>query len=347
MNDKKILLSYGDGGQKTTDLINNLFLKHLKNDILLKLEDSAVVNCPSNKIAFTTDSFVVNPLFFPGGDIGKLSICGTINDLVTSGCQPVALSLALIIEEGFKYKDLEKIIVSIKNTLQLTSCKIGIVTGDTKVVEKGNADGLFINTSGIGYIINDLNISPFNIKEGDDIIINGTIAEHGIAILSTRKEFNFKTNIISDCAPLDKLVFDMLSVSKNIHALKDATRGGLARVLIELSAASNLEFEIFEEDIPIQREVKGICQFLGLDPLYVANEGKIVAFVSQQESQKVLEVMRKNELGKNAKIIGKVRNCKDTPKNAHKNTPKVYVITKLGTKRILNLHYSEQLPRIC
>ncbi len=346
-NNDIILLAHGDGGKKSADLINDFILKHLKNNILEKLEDSAVLNLKDfngKKIAFTTDSFVVKRLFFPGGDIGKLSVCGTINDLITSGCMPIALSLSFIIEEGFSLYDLEKIILSIKETVNSSTCKIGVVTGDTKIVEKGYADGMYINTSGIGIINQEVNISPPNIEENDDIIINGSIAEHGIAILSTRKEFNFKTNIKSDCACLDKLVIEMLNVSKNIHALRDATRGGLARVLIELAELSNFDFEIYEDTIPIKNEVRGICDFLGLDPLYIANEGKIVAFVKNSDTEIVLNAMRKNPSGKDAKVIGKVKKRKNT---RERTIPKVSLITKLGTHRVLSLFYSEQLPRIC
>lgn len=343
--EKYILLAHGDGGKKSADLINDLLLKYLNNSILEKLEDSAVFNSPGKRISFTTDSFAVKPIFFPGGDIGKLCVCGTINDLATSGCKPLALSLSFIIEEGFSYSDLEKIIISIKNTIDSTSCKFGIVTGDTKVVEKGNADGLYINTSGIGFIENDIEISPAKISEEDDILINGPVANHGIAVLSTRKEFNFKTSLASDCAPLDRLVAEMLNASKEIHALRDATRGGLARVLIEMSSSSNMEFEIFEENIPVSREAKGICDFLGLDPLYIANEGKLVAFVSPSESGKILEVMKKNDLGKNAAIIGKVK--RRIEKKRMSLNSGVILITRMKTKRILNIHYSEQLPRIC
>lgn len=333
-----ISLSHGDGGMKTNELINNTLLKYLGNDILNSLEDSArLKNTGNGKIAFTTDSFVVDPIFFPGGDIGKLSVCGTINDLSTTGCKPIALSLSLIIEEGLDIRDLEKILASIKDVLSETG--VNIVTGDTKVVEKGNVDRLFINTAGVGLIKPEIDISPGNIKEGDSIIINGSIAEHGIAILSMRDGFDFKTPLISDCAPLDSLVGDMIKASnKGIHALRDATRGGLATVLIEMSGSCGLSFDIFEDDIPLKDEAKGICDFLGLDPLYIANEGKMVAFVENSDTDKVLKVMRKNKYGRDSRVIGKVL---DSKKGL------VVLNTGLGTKRILDLHYSEQLPRIC
>ncbi len=340
--DKIIQLSHGDGGIKTAQLISNLLLKYLGNKILNRLEDSAVLNSTGKKIAFTTDSFVVDPIFFPGGDIGKLSICGTINDLVTTGCTPVALSLSFILEESFPVSDFTKILSSIKKVLSDTG--LHIVTGDTKVVEKGSADKIYINTSGLGIISNNLEISPYKIKAGDKILINGGIAEHGTAILSSREEFNFKTNIISDCAPLSSLVKDMVAVSRNIHALRDATRGGLASVLFELAKASGTNINIYGDKIPIKKEVLGICEFLGLDPLYIANEGKMVVFVDKKDADSVLEVMRKNKFGKESSLIGEVT---EKNKKSEKDEGKVILITKLGTRRILDLHFSEQLPRIC
>jgi len=337
--DKIVQLSHGDGGIKTSELINNLILKYLGNAILNRLEDSAVLNSSGNKIAFTTDSFVVNPVFFPGGDIGKLSICGTINDLVTTGCTPCALSLSFILEEGFLISDFVKILSSIKEALIATG--LNIVTGDTKVVEKGGADKIFINTSGLGIIPDNLEISPYKIKVGDKILINGGIAEHGTAILGSREKFNFKTNIISDCAPLSSLVKDITKVSRNIHTLRDATRGGLASVLFELARASGTNINIFEDKIPIKKEVRGICEFLGLDPLYIANEGKMIVFVDKKDADCVLHAMKKNRYGKESCIIGEV-----TEKSKNKEE-KVILTTKLGTKRILDLHFSEQLPRIC
>ncbi len=341
IKDKLILLSHGDGGVKTGELINKLITKYFRNEILEKLEDSAVLKCPGKKIAFTTDSFVIDPIFFPGGDIGKLSICGTINDLVTSGCIPYALSFSLILEEGFPIKSLENILRSIRDTIcgiKNDNSEVNIVTGDTKVVGRGNADKIYINTSGIGFIEEDVNISPSFIRPGDSIIINGSVGDHGIAILSQREGFKFKTNIKSDCAPLYTLVSDMLASSRNIHALRDATRGGVARVLIELSQTTGLDFEIDLAEIPVKKETRGICEFLGMDPLYIANEGKIVVFAGPEDTDKVLKSMKSNIYGKDSKIIGRV---------IKKGEGIVVVKTDIGTKRILDLHYSEQLPRIC
>lgn len=340
--DKIIQLSHGDGGFKTGELVNNLILKYLGNKILNKLEDSAALDSNSDKLAFTTDSFVVNPPFFPGGDIGKLSICGTINDLVTTGCVPVALSLSLILEESFPVPELVKILSSMKRVLNETG--LHVVTGDTKVVEKGSADKIFINTSGLGFIPPGLEISPLKIKAGDIIIINGSIAEHGAAILARRKEFNFKTDIISDCAPLSSLVSDITSISDNVHALRDVTRGGLASVLYELAAASDTDIRIHEDAIPVKKEVRGICKFLGLDPLYIANEGKMVIFVDRKDADCVLNIMKKNKYGKDSCIIGEVIKKN---KKVHTIRGKVTLITRIGTKRILGLNFAGELPRIC
>lgn len=334
--DKIIQLSHGDGGTKTGELINNLLLKYFGNEILNKLEDSAVIKPHGGKIAFTTDSFVVDPIFFPGGDIGKLSICGTINDLATTGCVPIALSLSFIIEEGFLVSDFKKILSSIKKTTRDTGVKI--VTGDTKVVGRGSTDKIFINTSGIGMIKNNIDISPSRIKVGDKILINGSIADHGTAILSQRKEFNFKTSIKSDCAPLSSLVRDMLRASVKIHALRDPTRGGLASILFEMARLSGTNINIYEKKIPIKKEVLGVCQFLGLDPLYIANEGKMVAIVDKKDASKILGQMKKNKYGRDSQIIGEV---------TEKGDGLIVLNTELGTRRILDLHYSEQLPRIC
>jgi len=340
---KVINISHGDGGLKTGELINNFILKYLKNELLEKLEDSASLYIKNEKIAFTADSFVVEPIFFPGGDIGKLSICGTVNDLVTTGCTPFALSLSLILEEGFPLKELENILISIRKTIKEVNLSnngidLRIVTGDTKVVGKGFADKIFINTSGIGLNQSNIEISPSKIKVGDSILINGGIGEHGLAILSQRKEFNFKTNLLSDCAPLNSLVNDICKSSDKIHAMRDATRGGLARVLIEMSQASKTTFEIDKVSIPIKKEIKGLCEFLGMDPFYIANEGKMIIFVESKDEQKVLGAMKRNKYGKDSQLIGKV---------AKKSQGVVIINTEIGTKRILDLHYSEQLPRIC
>ena len=307
--DDIIQLSHGDGGLKTGQLINGLLMKYLDNYVLSRLDDSAVLDIKANnRLAFTTDSFVVDPIFFPGGDIGKLSICGTVNDLATSGAVPAAISLALIIEEGFQVSFLEKILESIKRTLD--EIGLQVITGDTKVVGRGSADGIFINTAGIGFIDDDYIINPSMIGDGDVIIINGPIADHGLAILSQRDGFDFQTDIKSDCAPLSMLVSDIKKVSKNVHALRDATRGGLATVLCEISAGISRDIEIYEEAIPVRQQARGICEFLGMDPLYIANEGKMVVFAASDDADVVLQAMKNSKYGKDSVIIGEVSSGK-------------------------------------
>jgi hydrogenase expression/formation protein HypE len=335
--DEIIQLSHGDGGLKTGQLINDLLMEYLGNEVLSRLDDSSVIDIDKNKrLAFTTDSFVVDPIFFPGGDIGKLAVCGTVNDLAASGADPAAISLALILEEGLKVKQLEKILSSIRKTLNETGLKV--ITGDTKVVGRGNADTIFINTAGIGFIDDNYIIRPEMIKEGDVVIINGPIADHGLAILSQREEFNFQTDVESDCAPLSGLVSDIKRSSANIHALRDATRGGLATVLCEMASRTFLDIEIFEEDIPVRSQTRGICEFLGMDPLYIANEGKMVIFAASNDANKIIEAMKKNKYGRESVIVGKVTG---------KGKGSVFLNTELGTRRLVDMHYSEQLPRIC
>ncbi|MDZ7838252.1 MAG: hydrogenase expression/formation protein HypE [Actinomycetota bacterium] len=329
-------LSHGDGGLKTSQLIHDLILDYLGNSTLNKMEDSAIIETGGSRLAFTTDSFVVNPIFFPGGDIGKLSICGTVNDLATTGCTALGLSFSLIMEEGFPIKHLKRILASIKTTCR--EAGVNIITGDTKVVEKGSVDKIFINTSGLGIIKPGLSLSPEKIKAGDKIIINGPIGDHGISILSQREEFNFKSNIVSDCAPLNSMVDEIISTSGRIHALRDATRGGLATVLLEMADTSNHSMDIYSKNIKVTNEVKGICDFLGLDPLYIANEGKMVMFVDAEDADTVLETIRQNKYGQGASIIGEV---------GPKGSSSVILNTEIGTRRMLDMQYGEQLPRIC
>lgn len=332
----KILLAHGSGGKLTHNLIKELFLEEFDNPILRKLDDSAVFELGGKRLAFTTDSYVVTPIFFNGGDIGKLAICGTVNDLSMVGATPCYLVASFIIEEGFSMVDLKRIIESMKTTAE--SCGVKIIAGDTKVVGKGATDKIFINTAGIGVIKDGVNISCSNAQLGDIIILSGAIAEHGIAILSAREELNFNLEISSDCAPLNTLVADMLKVSENIHCLRDLTRGGLASALTEIALQSKVGIIIEEETIPIKEGVKGACELLGFDPLYVACEGRLIAFVSKDSAHKLLSAMHKNEYGKEATIIGKVI---AEPKE------KVLLATKIGGKRIVDMLVGEQLPRIC
>ena len=336
MKEDRILLSHGSGGKLSFDLIKKLFLSNFNNPYLERLDDGAVLNIEGLKLAYTTDSYTVDPLFFKGGDIGELAVYGTVNDLAMCGATPLYLSCSFIIEEGFSLSLLEKIVLSMRAASAIA--KVDIVTGDTKVVNKGAADKIFINTSGVGIVEEGVNISGSNAKVGDVIIINGPIGSHGIAVLSEREGLKFETDIKSDTAPLSSLVKDMLEVSKDIHVLRDPTRGGLSTSLNEIALSSKVDVEINEGDIPIQEEVRAACEILGYDPLYLANEGKVVAFVPSEVAPEVFNKMRKNKYGKESKIIGRV---------VKKSEGKVYLNTIIGGKRIVDMLTGEQLPRIC
>lgn len=331
----RILLAHGSGGRASHELINELFLPSFTNPTLDKLNDQAILDIENIKLAYTTDSYVVNPIFFPGGDIGRLAVCGTVNDLAMSGAKPIYLSTSFIIEEGLPIEDLQKIILSMKEASEEAGVKI--VTGDTKVVNKGSADKIFINTSGIGIIHNELDISGSNAKVGDKVIVSGSIGNHGIAIMSKREGLSFNSPIISDCAPLNSLVSDMLSASPNIHCMRDPTRGGLATTLNELAKQSNVGIVIEESKIPIEDPVRGACELLGYDPLYVANEGVLVAIVAAEDAERILNKMKKNKYGLNASIIGEVI-----------ERPKIVLLkTIIGGNRIVDMLTGELLPRIC
>jgi hydrogenase expression/formation protein HypE len=334
MNEDKILLAHGSGGKLMQDLIRS-FMPDLSNPILDKMEDSAVFDV-SGKIAFTTDSFVVNPLFFPGGDIGKLAVCGTVNDLAMSGAKPLYLSLALIIEEGLPVSDLKNIVLSIKKAAAEAGVKI--VTGDTKVVNRGSADKLFINTAGVGSVPEGINISAANARPGDVLIVSGTLGDHGVAVLSKREGLKFDLPVPSDCAPLNGLVADMLAASQNIHCMRDPTRGGLAVTLNDFSEKSNIGIVIQEDKVPINKAVLAACELLGLDPLYIANEGKLAAVVPAKDTEAVLAAMKRHKYGKNAAVIGEVV-------KAHPG--KVVMKTALGASCIVDVPVGELLPRIC
>ncbi|MEO0225689.1 MAG: hydrogenase expression/formation protein HypE [candidate division WOR-3 bacterium] len=330
--EREIKLNHGSGGVLTHRLIKEIFLKIFNNKILRELEDSAEIG----SLAFTTDSYVVKPLFFPGGDIGKLSICGTVNDLAMKGAIPKYISITYIIEEGFAIDDLHKICVS----AQISARKAGvkIVAGDTKVVERGSADGIFITTSGIGVIPKGVSLSYHNVEPGDLILINGTIGDHGIAVLNKRLKLGLSMKLSSDCAALNSLVQKMLKVNKkSIRMLRDPTRGGVATTLNEISEKTNLGIIIDEASLPIKKEVAGACELLGLDPLYVANEGKLIAIVDSKYSERLIRVMKSDQLGKEAKIIGQVV----------KKPKGVYLRTLIGGLRPLLMLETEMLPRIC
>jgi len=336
MKEDKILLSHGSGGKLSFNLIKKLFLSNFNNPYLERLDDGAVLNIEGLKLAYTTDSYTVDPLFFKGGNIGELAVYGTVNDLAMCGATPKYLSCSFIIEEGFSLSLLEKIVLSMREASAVA--RVDIVTGDTKVVNRGAADKIFINTSGVGIVKEGVNISGSNAKVGDVVMINGPIGSHGIAVLSEREGLKFETEIKSDTAPLSSLVADMLEVSKDIHVLRDPTRGGLSTTLNEIALFSKVDIEISEGDIPIQEEVRAVCEILGYDPLYLANEGKLVAFIPSEIAPDILKKMKENKYGKESKIIGRV---------VKKSEGKVYLNTTIGGKRIVDMLSGEQLPRIC
>jgi hydrogenase expression/formation protein HypE len=324
----KINMAYGSGGKQTSNLINDIFLKHFDNKILKKLEDSAVLNI-KNKIAYTTDSFVVTPLFFNGGDIGKLAVCGTVNDLLMMGAMPKYLTVGFIIEEGAEIETIDKIANSMK--LASKEANVKIVAGDTKVIEgKG---GIYINTSGIGEIMKT-GVSISNCKNGDIIILSGNLGDHHSTIMSAR--MGIENKIKSDCAPLISIVKNLFENKVTVHCMRDVTRGGLSTVLNEVSSSSQCGVEIFEDKLPISDEVKGFCNILGLDPLYMANEGKMIVVVPKSQAENALNIIKNSKYGKDAKIIGNIVEGRG-----------VSVTTNIQGKRILDVLYGEGLPRIC
>jgi hydrogenase expression/formation protein HypE len=333
---ERIGLDHGSGGEASHELIQEIFVSRLDNDYLRPMDDSAVLELPACTLAFTTDSYVVDPIFFPGGNIGSLAVHGTVNDLSMQGAHPLYLTLGLILEEGLPLQDLITIIDSLAQAGH--EAKVSIVAGDTKVVQKGAVDKVFINTSGIGLIQDGVNVSGHNARPGDVLIINGNIGDHGMAILSRREGLHFESPLMSDSAPLNGLVSSILGVSKEIHVLRDPTRGGVATALNEVASRSGVGIHLFEEDVPISPSVAAACEILGLDPLYVANEGKCLVIVSREEAKKVLRVMKKNIYGKRSRIIGEVTT---------ENPGRVLLKTKIGGTRILSMLRGEQLPRIC
>jgi hydrogenase expression/formation protein HypE len=331
-----ILLDHGSGGQMSHDLVSDLFLPLFDNPILSEMHDGAILNIQGKKLAFSTDTYTVDPIFFPGGNIGDLAVNGTVNDVSMCGATPLYISLGLIIEEGFSISDLKKILETISYAAKKAGVKI--VTGDTKVVPRGSVDKIFINTSGIGIIPKNINISSSNACVGDKIILSGSIAEHGITILTKKEGMQFETNLKSDTAPLNQMVKNMISVCADIHVLRDPTRGGVGTALNEIARQSHIGVKIYEDKIPIKKETAGVCEFLGLDPLYIANEGRLLAFVPEKYAKIVLEVLKKDESGKNSSIIGEV---------IAENPDKVVMKTIIGGNRIVDMLTGEQFPRIC
>lgn len=337
MNDAlKILLAHGSGGKLSHDLISNTILPVLSNPSLNRLNDSAIITIGTEKIAFTTDSYVVDPIFFPGGDIGRLAVCGTVNDLSMVGAIPLFLSLGIIMEEGFPITDFEKILNSIQETA--VEARVTVVTGDTKIVPRGKADKIYINTAGIGRIPEGITIGGECARPGDKILINGTMGDHGISVLSKREGLQFEMPIVSDVAPLNELVHELLSAGINIHVLRDPTRGGIVSSLTEITSQSNIGIQLFEDALPIHPGVRAACELLGMEPLYIANEGKFIAIIEPHDETQTLNIMYSHPLGKNAAVIGEVIS---EPKG------KVLLKTNFGTARLLDLFMGEQLPRIC
>ena len=333
---ERILLGHGSGGKLSADLLQEVFLPTLGNPVLDRLEDQAVVSVNGIRLAVTTDSFVVKPLFFRGGDIGALAVHGTINDLAMGGAVPLWLSAAFILEEGLPLETLKRIVTSMQQAAE--NAGVQIITGDTKVVEKGSADGLFINTTGIGRVRDGVSLSASQALPGDIIIVSGFLGDHGIAILAEREGLQFETQVNSDSAALHTLVASLLDATHAIRSLRDPTRGGLSSTLNEIAASSGVGMELDETAIPVREEVRGACEMLGLDPMYVANEGKLVAIVEPFAAQDALHALQSHPLGKHAAIIGRV--IKDHPRMVVMRTP-------FGTTRIVDMLAGDQLPRIC
>jgi len=332
----RILLAHGGGGEMTRLLIQNEILGHLRSAELAKLLDSAVLSLGDQRIALTTDAYVVRPLFFRGGDIGRLSICGTVNDLAVVGARPIAIAASLILEEGFPLAQLRKILTSMQATAE-EAC-VEIVTGDTKVVERGSCDGLFVNTAGVGVVPNGRILGYDLIRPGDRVIINGPVASHGIAVLSEREGLSFSTPVVSDVAPLGRLIEGLFEVADGIRCMRDPTRGGIAAALNEIAASSGVTIELEEEKMPIEEAARGACEMLGLDPLVVANEGKVVVICAPESTPQVLERMRSQPNGSSAEVIGTVHPSDPAP---------VIMKTMAGGHRVVEMPLGEELPRIC
>jgi hydrogenase expression/formation protein HypE len=336
MKSDKILLDHGSGGKISHRLTTDMLLPVFNNPILAELNDGAIFEINGMRMAFSTDSYTVDPIFFPGGNIGDLAVNGTVNDIAMCGATPLYLSVGLIIEEGFARADLEKIINDMGTAAE--KADVTVVTGDTKVVPKGAVDRIFINTSGIGLIPHSVNVTSLNAKAGDRIILSGTIADHGITILTRREGLSFESDLTSDTAPLNHMVKQMFAASNNIHVLRDPTRGGVGTALNEIAEKSQVAIKIYETTIPMKKEVAAACELLGFDPLYLANEGKLLSFVAQEDAAAVLAAIRANPYGKDAAVIGEV---------IADHTGKVFMETRIGGNRILDMLAGEQLPRIC
>lgn len=336
MIQEKIVLDHCSGGKISHSMVSDIILPFFKNEELSKLDDGALLNIAQTKLAFATDSYVVDPVFFPGGNIGDLAVNGTVNDISMCGAAPKFISAGLILEEGVPIKELKLILETMANAAK--KAEVTIVTGDTKVVPKGKADKIFINTSGIGEVYPNISVSGSNAKPGDTIIVSGTIADHGITILSSRQGLKFDSDIKTDSAPLNRMVQTLLQSDCDIHVLRDPTRGGLGTTLNEIALQSRVGINIDERCLPVRGPVQGVCELLGFDPLYIANEGKLIAFVQKEDAQKALDIIQQDEFGKDAVIIGEVTD--EYPGS-------VFLNTAIGGRRIIDMLSGEQLPRIC
>ena len=334
-----VLMSHGSGGTMMRDIIEGLFFDAYAGETLRRADDAASLDIPTNRIAFSTDTFVVTPHFFPGGDIGRLSVAGTVNDVAMCGARPLYLTASFILEEGFPLKDLDAVVASMAKTCE--EAGVAIVTGDTKVVERGHGDGVYIAISGIGEKISEGTISGRAARPGDAVLISGTMGDHGTAILSFREGMSFGTTVESDCAPLNEMVEAVLSAAPHVHVLRDPTRGGLAATLNEIASQSNVGILLEESTVPVRPEVRSACEFLGLDPLYVANEGKMIVIVPEDEADAALAAMRASPYGENAARIGRVTDDSDVPVGM------VEMVTLMGGRRTVDWLAGEQLPRIC
>ncbi len=335
-NQDRILLGHGSGGKLSHHLLSDVFLEYFKNEELAKLNDAARLDFPGESLVFSTDTYVVDPIFFPGGDIGKLAICGTVNDVAMMGAIPLYLSVGFIIEEGFLFTDLKSILESMTEAAE--EAKVHLVTGDTKVVPKGAADKIFINTAGIGIPINGINLSGHNARVGDKIVLNGTIADHGVSVMSAREGLELDMDLQTDAAPLNHLVKEILEEIPDINVMRDPTRGGVATTLNEIAGQSQIGIRLYERALPVSQQVQAVCEILGLDPLYIANEGKIIIFTPAAHVGNLLQLMNLHKYGQNACVIGEVI---DEPRG------KVYMETMIGGQRMIDMLAGEQLPRIC
>jgi hydrogenase expression/formation protein HypE len=332
----QVLLAHGGGGRLMHQLIGKMFLTSFRNPLLATQHDSTVVEWTGKKLAFTTDSYVVRPLFFPGGDVGSMAVHGTVNDLAMSGARPLYLSAAFIIEEGLPMETLWKIVYSMQEAAKRSG--VQIITGDTKVVDRGKGDGVFINTAGIGVIEHDRKITPQSVQPGDAVLVSGDLGRHGMAIMAVREGLQFESAIESDSAPVHEIVRELLKSGIEIHCLRDLTRGGLASALNEIAEAARVRIEVVEKSVPVREDVHAACEMLGLDPLHVACEGRFVAFVAGKDAERALQIMRGHEMGSGSAAIGRV---------AESSAPLVTLKSAIGASRILDMPSGEQLPRIC